>query len=143
MNEFNDLSLIAFNLNSISIIFFFQFTMLFSIQSHFSIDKFAMTKIITFFSQLSIHFHFEAKKIFMTEFEKKQKFDKFMRNLSLIRNEQQFFANQKNTKTAKKNQKKNQENTKTTRKNQKKNVKTVEKKKKNKQEDNVTEKKQK
>ena len=129
MNEFNDFSLIALNLSSISITLFFQFTVLFLVQFHFSIDKFAMTEVITFFSQLSVHSHFEAKKISMTEFEKKQEFDRFMRNLSLIRNEQQSLANQKNTKTTKKNQKKSQKNTKTARKNQKKSVKTVEKKK--------------
>ena len=42
----------------------------------------------------------------MTKFEKKQEFDRFMRNLSLIQNEQSFLSNQKDTKTSKKNQKK-------------------------------------
>ena len=126
MNEFNDLSLIAFNLSFISITFSLQSTVFFSIQSHFSIEKFAMTKVITFFSQLSIHFHFEIKKLLMTKFEKKQESDRFMRNLSLIRNEQQFFANQKNTKTTKKNQKKN---VKTSEKKKKVNKKTMSQKK--------------
>ena len=116
MNEFNDFSLIAFNLSSISITFSLQFTVLFSVQSHSSIEKLVMTEVITLSSQLSVHFHFEIKEFSMAEFEKNQEFDRFMRNLSLIRNEQQLFANQKNTKTA--------------RKNQKKSVKTSEKKKK-------------
>ena len=116
MNEFNDLSLTAFNLSSISITFFLQFTMFFSVQSHSSIDKLAMTEVITLSSQLSVHSHFEIKKISMTEFEKEQEFDRFMRNLSLIQNEQSSFSNQKDTKTSKKNQKKS--------------VKTEEKKKK-------------
>ena len=93
MNEFNDFSFTAFNLSFISITFFFQSTMFFSVQSHFSIEKLVMTKVITLSFQLSVHFHFEIKKFSMTEFEKNQEFDKFMRNLSLIQNEQSFFSN--------------------------------------------------
>ena len=126
MNEFNDLSLTALNLNSISITFFLQSTVLFLVQSHSLIEKFVMTEVITFSSQISIHSHYEIKKFSMTEFEKKQEFDKFMRNLSLIQNEQSSLSNQKDTKTSKKNQKKS---VKTEEKKKKVNKKTMSQKK--------------
>ena len=106
MDEFNDLSLTTPNLSSISITSFLQSTVLSSVQSHSSIDKLAMAEVITSSSQLSVHSHSGVKETSMAEFEEEQEFDRFMRNLSLIQNEQPPLSNQEDTKTPKKNQKK-------------------------------------